>query len=50
MGNSRGKPSLSDSDKEYLNQNTAVTMDEIVRYENFLLNHPNGQITPEDFR
>ena len=50
MGNSKGKPSLSDTDKQYLNQNTAVTMDEIVRYENFLHNHPDGQITPEDFR
>ena len=50
MGNTKGKQSLSDTDKEYLNQHTAVTMDNIVRYENFLLEHPDGQITPQHFR
>ena len=50
MGNSEGKPSVKSVDKEFLAQNTAVSMDEIVKYDNFLLEHPDGQITPKDFR
>lgn len=50
MGNSGGKPVLTEENKEYLHEHTAVTMDDIESYENFLLQHPDGQITPQDFR
>ena len=39
-----------DSDKEYIGEHTSVTKDEVMKYENFLQEHPDGQITPQDFR
>ena len=50
MGNSGEKQSLTAFDRDYLGQHTSVTMDEVVRYENFLHEHPNGQITKQEFR
>ena len=50
MGNSSEKPILSDENKEYLNQHTEVTMEDIEQYENFLIQHPDGKITTQDFR
>ena len=50
MGNSSEKPILSDENKEYLNQHTEVTMEDIEQYENFLIQHPDGKITSQDFR
>ena len=50
MGNSSEKPILSDENKEYLHEHTDVTMDDIESYENFLLQHPDGKITSQDFR
>lgn len=49
MGNSSEKPILSDENKEYLHEHTDVTMDDIESYENFLLQHPDGKITSQDF-
>ena len=50
MGGSSNKPALTDSDKEYIGEHTSVTKDEVMKYENFLQEHPDGQITPQDFR
>ena len=50
MGNSDGKQVLTDENKEYLNEHTEITMDDIEGYENFLLQHPDGKITQTDFR
>ena len=50
MGSSSGKPALTDSDKQYLGKHTCVTENEVLKYENFLQEHPDGQITPQDFR
>ena len=50
MGSSSGKPALSDSDKKYLGQHTSVTQEDVTKYDNFLQEHPDGQITPADFR
>ena len=50
MGNSGGKQGLTTAEKQYLGTHTSVSMDEVMRYENFLQQHPDGQITKLDFR
>ena len=50
MGNSETKPPLSGSDKTFLSEHTAASKEEITKHENFLLEHPDGQITPQEFR
>ena len=50
MGNLGGKQALTTSDRDYISQHTSVSMDDVVRYENFLQEHPSGQITKQDFR
>ena len=50
MGNSETKPTFSGSDKTFLSEHTAASKGGITKHENFLIEHPDGQITPQEFR
>ena len=46
MGCTNGKEILSEEDKNYIAQNTAISRDEIdVHHVNFLQKHPDGRIS-----
>ena len=50
MGNSNDKSVLTDEDRAFLNEHTSVTKQDMAMYENFLLKHPDGYISRQEFR
>ena len=50
MGNSNGKKVLTEDDKAFIGEHTSVTPKDVAMYENFLLKHPDGNISRKEFR
>ena len=50
MGNSNDKSVLTEEDRAFLNEHTSVTKQDMAMYENFLLKHPDGYISRNEFR
>ena len=50
MGNNNDKTVVADIDKDFLRRKTSITENDLGMYDNFLSQHPDGEIARKEFR
>ena len=50
MGNNNDKTIVADIDKDFLRRKTSITENDLGMYDNFLIQHPDGEIARKEFR
>ena len=55
MGSNNGKEldkrqAMTDVDMDFLREHTSITKNDLAMYDNFMANHPDGNIARKDFR
>ena len=50
MGNNNDKTVVADIDKDFLRRKTSITENDLGMYDNFLIQHPDGEIARKEFR